>query len=326
MVGRASGLVAYLVLSCLLPAAAQAPERAATAPAPLSRHVILVSIDGLRADAIEEAGAATLQKLIATGSSAAEARTILPSKTLPSHVSMLTGLLPTAHGITWNSDRTDELGVVTVPTVFELAHDAGYRTAAFLSKRKLRHLLKQGTLDEVRYPGFGPMPASRMVREAADYIRRSEPNLLFVHIADVDFMGHRIGWGSLLYRWAVREADAGVRELLRAATDTYGEGNFTVIVTSDHGGHGRDHGTEDPQDMMIPWISYGRGIRAGHQVTRPVRTMDTAATVLQVMGIGLPAGWDGLPVAEAFSAPAVVTTAPSRKVCSGTGCAAAGGG
>src|SRR4029453_11771457 len=106
-------------------------------------------------------------------------------------------------------DKTDELGTVTVPTIFELAHDAGYTTAAFLSKRKLRHVLKEGTVDEVRYPGFGPMPASRIVAEATQYIRKAKPNLVFVHIADADFMGHRLGWGSLFYRWGVREADAG---------------------------------------------------------------------------------------------------------------------
>jgi arylsulfatase A-like enzyme len=326
MIRRALALTLSAWLSASLHAVAQETPAPSLAPAPLSQHVILVSIDGLRADAVEGAGATTLLRLLADGSGAPDASTISPSKTLPSHVSMLTGLLPNAHGITWNSDRTDDLGVVSVPTVFELVHDAGYRTAAFLSKRKLRHLIKEGTLDQVRYPGFGYLPASRTVREAADYIRARKPHLIFVHIADVDFMGHRLGWGSYFYRWAVREADAGVRELVRAATQTFGEGNFTVIVTADHGGHGRDHGTDDPQDRQIPWISFGRGIRAGHQVERPVRTMDTAATILQVMGIAVPTGWDGVPVADVFSAPAVVTISPAGRRCTGDGCPSGSGG
>jgi predicted AlkP superfamily pyrophosphatase or phosphodiesterase len=324
MLRRASALLVSFCLSSFLAATAQGPTPNAASSA-LSQHVILVSIDGLRADGVQEAGATTLRGLLARGSSAADARTVFPSRTLPSHVSMLTGLTPQTHGITWNSDRTDDLGVVSVPTVFELAHAAGYRTAAFLSKRKLRHLLKEGTLDEVRYPGFGVLPASRIVREAAAHIQRERPNLIFVHIADVDFMGHRVGWGSFLYRWAVRETDAGVRELVRVAGETFGEGNFTLIVTADHGGHGRTHGTEDPQDMMIPWIFFGRGIRAGHQITRPVRTTDTAATVLQVLGVAVPEAWEGAPVSEAFAAPAVATGAPASR-CLSDGCPATRGG
>jgi arylsulfatase A-like enzyme len=305
-----------LLLSLLLAggAAAQAPApvvqapavlaHAATlppVPAALSRNVIVVSIDGLRADAIAAAGARTLARLLAEGSGTLSAQTIFPSKTLPSHASMLTGVLPATHGITWNSDRTDELGVITVPTVFELANDAGYRTAAFFSKKKFNHLLREGSLDEVRVPRFGLIPASRTVSEAIQYMRRERPNLLFVHIAEPDFMGHRMGWMSLAYRWGVREADAGVTALIEAAERTFGEGNFTLIVTADHGGHGDDHGTEEPLDTTIPWISYGQGIRSGHSVRGNVRTMDTAATVLRVLGVRIPAGWDGVPVAEALS-------------------------
>jgi predicted AlkP superfamily pyrophosphatase or phosphodiesterase len=269
----------------------------------ISKHVILISIDGLRADAIEAAGARTLLRLMGSGSATLDAQTTQPSRTLPSHTSMLTGVTPDIHGITWNSDRTDELGTVSVPTVFELAHQAGYHTAAFFSKSKFNHLVREGSLDEVGVPNGGVLSAARTVREAVRYMRHERPNLLFVHIADPDFMGHRVGWMSTLYRWAVREADAGVAEILEAAERTYGEGNFTVIVTADHGGHGRDHGTEDVADTTIPWISWGQGIRPDHHIAGDVHTVDTAATVLRVLGVAIPEQWMGVPVGEALAAP-----------------------
>jgi hypothetical protein len=284
------------------------PEARAQAPAPLSRHVIVVSIDGLRADAIERAGARTMTGLRAAGSATLAAQTVLPSRTLPSHTSMLTGVVPETHGITWNSDRTDEVGTVGVPTIFDLAQQAGYHTAAFFSKEKFRHLVHEGSLNEARLPNFGVLPAARTVGEAVRYMRRERPNLLFVHIAEPDFLGHRLGWMSLLYRWSVREADAGVRELLAAANETFGEGNFTLIVTADHGGHGRDHGTDHALDTTIPWISYGRGVRPEHRIAGAVRTMDTAATVLRLMGVPVPQGWDGSPVEEALLPAAVAAT------------------
>jgi arylsulfatase A-like enzyme len=320
---RISALALLPLLPFVSPLDAQAPAPVVHTPAALahasalppasavlSRNVIVVSIDGLRADAIASANARTLARLLAEGSGTIEAQTVMPSRTLPSHASMLTGVVPETHGITWNSDKTDEFGVVSVPTVFELAHQVGYHTAAFFSKKKFNHLLREGSLDESRVPRFGVVPASRTVGEAIQYLRRKKPNLLFVHIAEPDFMGHRMGWMSLGYRWGVREADAAVAALLSAATETFGAGNFTLLVTADHGGHGRDHGTEEVMDTTIPWISYGQGIRLGHRITGDVRTMDTAATVLRVLGIPVPTGWDGVVVGEALSVP-VLTSAPA---------------
>jgi arylsulfatase A-like enzyme len=323
--GRTAALALVFASLYAATASAQAVAPIASAPAALaraigqppvasviSRNVILISIDGLRGDAIAASNARTLGRLLAQGSGTVTAQTILPSKTLPSHASMLTGVVPETHGITWNSDETDEFGVVPVPTVFELAHQAGYHTAAFFSKKKFNHLIREGSLDEVRVPRFGLVPASRTVNEAIQYMRRKKPNLLFVHIADADFMGHRVGWMSMPYRWAVREADAAVGALLEAAEKTYGPNNFTVIVTADHGGHGRDHGTEAATDTTIPWISYGQGIRAGHAITTPVRTMDTAATVLRVLGVPVPVSWDGAVLADALSVTVAATPQQTR--------------
>lgn len=68
-----------------------------TPVASVTRNVVLVSIDGLRPDAISYFKATTLQRLIREGSSSMTARTIMPSTTLPSHTSMLTGEPPDEH-------------------------------------------------------------------------------------------------------------------------------------------------------------------------------------------------------------------------------------
>ena len=69
----------------------------------LTRNVVVVSIDGLRPDAIITYSAPTLQRLMREGSYTLSARTIDPSKTLPSHTSMLTGQPPDRHGVLWNN-------------------------------------------------------------------------------------------------------------------------------------------------------------------------------------------------------------------------------
>jgi len=120
-------------------------------PSP-SPRLIVVSIDGLRPDAIDVSRASALQRLREEGASARRALTILPSFTLPSHSSMLTGLDVPGHGVTWNDDRFSALGPIDAPTALEMARDQGCTTAAFFSKRKMRLLDRPGSLDRAHIP------------------------------------------------------------------------------------------------------------------------------------------------------------------------------
>jgi predicted AlkP superfamily pyrophosphatase or phosphodiesterase len=271
-------------------------------------HVVIISIDGLRPDAIAKYNAKTLQRLMREGRYSLSAQTIAISKTLPSHTSMLTGVDSDVHGITWNSDKTGDHGHVNVPTIFGLAHTAGFTTAAFFSKTKFHHLEVPTTIDYVRSPKgamYGPWPSARTAQYVSDYLDGATPNLLFVHLAEPDFAGHNFGWMSWMYGMAVREADVAVAKVLDDADARFGRGTYTVILTADHGGHGRSHGSTDPRDTTIPWIVWGAGVQAGDTLSG-IRTMDTAATVLWMLGVNAPQSWTGRVVSTAFE-PAVAS-------------------
>ncbi|HEX6927220.1 MAG TPA: ectonucleotide pyrophosphatase/phosphodiesterase [Longimicrobiaceae bacterium] len=270
----------------------------------VSEHVIVISIDGLRADAIERADAETLQRLMREGAYSLEARTILPSITLPSHTSMLTGATPAMHGVDWNDERVEEEGVIQTPTMFAIARKAGYHTAAFFSKPKFQHLMAPGTLDYGQAPeGNGRWYAGYTAESVERYLEDHRPNLLFVHFGEPDYAGHTIGWGTFVYRWAVRRADGAAERVLRKADEAFGEGNYTVIVTADHGGHGRTHGTDAESDVTIPWIAWGKGVKPGVELPEGIRTFDTAATALGLLGLSLPPEHAGTPVRAAFTEP-----------------------
>ena len=288
----------YVMSPPLTPGERLQPERSVT------RHVVLVSVDGLRPDAIEAFGATTLQRLVREGSYTLAASTITPSKTLPSHTSMLTGQPPDRHHVVWNNVATARFDVVETPTVFSVARSRGYSTAAFFSKSKFHPLQRPGTLDYSQAPGgwFGRWSSNRTVTDIEAHLQTSHPNVLFVHFSDPDGAGHDFGWMSAAYGRAVKSTDAAVARLLAAAERAYGAQNFSVIVTADHGGHGRNHGSADPEDVTIPWIAWGRGVEPGQLLGFSVRTMDTAATLLWLLGIPEPADWDGTPVVAAFSA------------------------
>lgn len=298
-------LATLLVGACSRPLYVVAPSRPDRGPLPDDRFtdtVLLVSIDGLRPDAIEAFKAPTLQRLIKEGSYTLAARTILPSKTLPSHTSMLTGEPPDRHGVLWNTAFEDAPGTLEIPTIFGVARDRGYATAAFFSKSKFSHLQRPGTLDYSQAPGgwFGRWTGARTMTDVERHLATSKPNLLFVHLSDPDVAGHAAGWMSARYGLGVLAADAAVARLLKAADSAYGAGHYTLIVTADHGGQGKDHGTDHTLDVTIPWIAWGKSVIPGELASTSIRTMDTASTVLYLMGVAAPAGWMGLPVREAF--------------------------
>jgi predicted AlkP superfamily pyrophosphatase or phosphodiesterase len=268
----------------------------------ISRNVVVVSVDGLRPDAITTYGAPTLQRLMREGSYTLSASTIHPSKTLPSHTSMLTGQPPERHGVLWNNVPAAQTDSIDSPTVFSVARAHGYTTAAFFSKAKFEPLQVKGTLDYSQAPGgwFGRWSSERTMSDIDVYFEDARPNLLFVHLSEPDVAGHRFGWMTAEYGRAVLAADRAISQLIALAEDAYGPANFSLIVTADHGGHGTNHGTDDPRDVTIPWIAWGKGVKPGILAQSDVRTMDTAATVLWLMGAPEPSDWAGQPVVEAY--------------------------
>jgi len=269
----------------------------------VTRNVVLVSVDGLRPDAIDRFAAPTLQRLMREGSYSLLARTIMPSTTLPSHTSMLSGEPPDQHGVLWNNVTSAKTDVVEFSTVFSVARAHGYHTAAFFSKAKFSPLQRPGTLDYSQAPGgwWGRWSSERTVDDVRAYLQTERPNVLFVHLSDADAAGHSSGWMSNAYGRAVQATDAALAQLLVAAEEAYGVGNYSVLVTADHGGHGYGHGTKDARDVTIPWIAWGQGVKVG-VLDEKIDTFDTAPTVLWLLGVEAPKSWDGAPVVEAFHA------------------------
>ena len=299
----ASACGARYVRATLPPPADQFPATSVT------RHVIVVSVDGLRPDAIARFGAPTLQRLIQEGSYSLSARTIDPSRTLPSHTSMLTGLAPEQHHVLWNNVATAKAGTIDLPNIFSVARSHGYRTAAFFSKAKFQPLQLEGTLDYSQAPGglFGKWSAARTIDDVAVYLETSKPNLLFVHLPDPDSSGHSSGWMSAGYGRGVLAADAAIGRLLDLADRSFGTGQYSIVVTADHGGHGHGHGSSDPQDVTIPWIAWGQGVKPGALSSPAIRTMDTASTALWLLGVQCPSDWAGSAVVGAYHAVAAAS-------------------
>ena len=265
------------------------------APAPVipvitNGKVVIISIDGLRPDAIQIAGAANIMALASRGSYTWGAKTIYPSNTLPAHISMLSGYAPDEHGVTWD-DYLPSRGPIMVPTLFAAARAKGLRTAMVVGKEKFTTFRDTGACDTWVLAAPDDDDVAARVPTALG----ARPDLLFVHLPDVDLVGHAKQWMSADYLTAVRRADAAVGRIVAAlGPDT------TVILTADHGGRPEGHGSDSPLDTTIPWVIAGPSTAKGRVLSTAILTTDTAATAAFVLGVSLQPDAVGRPVYDAF--------------------------
>ncbi len=259
--------------------------------------MLILSIDGLRPDAIEQAPMPNLQALMASSAYTLTAQTVFPSVTLISHASMLTGLCPSKHGVDWN-DYLPERGYAKGIDLFDIAHAAGMQTVMYVGKEKLRQITEPSSTDVFVYINDRDLViANQLIANFPQDFR-----LLFVHFPTVDGMGHEYGWMSPQQMSVAFRADEALGNILAELSNRGLRQETLIIVTADHGGHDTIHGSHDPLDMTIPWVASGAGIKPG-QLTTQVHTMDTAATAAFALGLPIPAEWDGVPVYEAFGLP-----------------------
>jgi len=263
-------------------------------------RVLLCSLDGVRPDALQAARTPVIDRLAGEGACSWGARAVMPSATLPCHTSMLRGVDVPRHGITTNAFQPL---VRPVPSLIEAAKEGGLRTGAFYNWEQLRDLAAPGKLDVSVMVGDCHSAGGdlRVARAAAHYVRRVDFDLVFLYLGWPDECGHLHGWMSEPYLEAVAHADTCLGEVA-AALEADGRPDGTVtLVVSDHGGHGRTHGTDCPEDMTIPWILHGPGVRQGHEIQASPRIFDTCPTLARLLGLPHCREWDGRVIEEALA-------------------------
>jgi len=253
-----------------------------------AQHLVHVSVDGLRPDAVTTlgpAGAPNFYRLRAEGARTENARTDYDyTNTLPNHACILTGrgvLGSEGHGIDFNDDTGTTLEAVHGSYVaggFDVVHDNGLGTGMFVSKDKLALL-------ERSWDALNGAPDLTGIDEGRDKIDRylylwdtaaladsaiaglhgGALHYLFLHLRDPDTAGHASGWMSAGYLASVEKVDSLlglILDAIEADPDLYGV--TAVIVTADHGGSGTGH--SDPallMDCTVPVYAWGPGTAPG---------------------------------------------------------------
>jgi arylsulfatase A-like enzyme/Tfp pilus assembly protein PilF len=270
---------------------------------PVSRHnVLLVTIDTLRADRVSSAIAPNIERLATRGLRFTNARTVAPL-TLPAHVSIMTGQLPSTHGVRVNGVARD-LGLSTLASRMK---QAGYKTSAVIGAFVLdrRFGLASGfdAYDDFihRDPaGADRLEAERPAREIIDRALRevssltasSQPWFLWVHLYDphAPYSAPRQPEAPALpYDAEVRYADAELGRLIQAIDASPAAATTTIIVAGDHGEGLGEHG-ETTHGMLlfestlrVPLVV---SVPGGAPESRddPVSLIDIAPTVIALAG------------------------------------------
>lgn len=260
--------------------------------------VLLVTIDTLRADrlGIYGGGVATprIDSIARDGVLFRNAYAHSPL-TLPSHSSILTGTLPTFHGVRDNG-RYRLSG--EMETVAEILKGAGYSTAAFVGAFPVdsRFGLAQGF--DVYDESFSH-PASRLAlaeRRASEVVSRARQWLAangtgrtftWVHLFDPHAPYEPPDPFPRSYDGEVAYVDSVLSDLFSAVGE-----DTLVVVTADHGEGLGEHGEKThslfvyDSTIRVPLLMRGPGVRPGTVVEAPVRSIDILPTILDLVGLG----------------------------------------
>jgi predicted AlkP superfamily pyrophosphatase or phosphodiesterase len=248
--------------------------------------VVLILVDGMRPDALGEIPEAQAMKEASTHCFAAT--TVMPSVTLPCHMSLFHSVDPGRHGITTNTYLPQ---VRPVTGLIDQLDAFGRKCAFFYTWEELRDLTRPDSLTHGYYMSghvYGYEEACNRCTDAAiAYLKENETDFTFLYLGFPDAEGHGYGWMSEKYMYSIDHSLKNMARVIEALGD-----DCQIILTADHGGHDRSHGYDIPEDMTIPVICIGSAFEAG-KVLENVSIKDIAPTVTALLGVAPDPEWEG---------------------------------
>ena len=273
------------------------------------KHVVLIGLDGWGAYSVPKANMPNVKALMEKGAYTLESRSILPSSSAPNWAAMFMGVGPELHGYTTWGSKTPEIPSRVIlkngifPTVFQVVRDArpDAEIGVFSEWLGIKYLID--TLSVSVYentPDYNKYPTA-LCETAVKYIREKKPVLAAFCFDNPDHVGHQSGHDTPAYYEKLKELDGYIGQILKAAKEAGIYDETIFIVTADHGGINKGHGGKTLQEMQVPFIICGKGVKAGHRIESSMMQFDTAATIAYILGVKAPQVWIGRPVTEVFN-------------------------
>jgi predicted AlkP superfamily pyrophosphatase or phosphodiesterase len=216
-----------------------------------SPPLILISIDGYRADYIDRNQSPVLSALAADGVHARALRPVFPSITYPNHYTIVTGLYPDRHGIVNNSMHDPVLGDFApsnrvantdgrwwgqAEPIWVTAQNQGQRTASMFWPGT------QAEIHGVRPTYWRQFDATVMPNERVDQVltwldlsSEQRPSFVSLYFDQVDGAGHSYGPDSTQVGAALVAVDAALGRLIDGLRQRELFDSTNLVIVSDHG-------------------------------------------------------------------------------------------
>lgn len=253
----------------------------------MSEKVILILVDGMRPDGMMGCGNKFAETFVKESTYCLKGKTVMPSVTLPCHMSLFHSVDPQRHGITTNTYIPQ---VRPIKGMFDVFDDYGKKCAFFYTWEELRDLGRPDHLHTALCINQHKQPDTdlKITDAAVKYINEESPDFLFLYLGETDEVGgHDCGWMSEQYMKSVSKALSCVEKVKNNISEDY-----TIILLADHGGHERSHGSELPEDMTIPICICGRQFSKGKELPE-ASIKDVAVTVAKLLQVPPAKEWEG---------------------------------
>ena len=269
-------------------------------------HIILIGSDGFSADIIRKYPGAfpNIENLMKEGAYTLEARSVLPSSSAVNWKSMISGAGPEIHGYTeWGSQKPELPSRVInswgiFPTIIGETRLQKPNTliCAGYTWEGIGYLYEK----EAASINYAAKNDKQLTDSIISYFTQNKPYFTFIAFAEPDGAGHGNGWESDKYFNTCKEIDSYVGQIIATVDKTGLRDNTIIIFTADHGGKGKGHGGKSMNEMQIPFVITGKGIKKGYKIEESVMQFDCAATIAHIMKITPPQAWIGRPVLSVF--------------------------
>ncbi len=235
------------------------------------KKAVIIGYDGCRADILREKNDnGGINSLLKDGASINLAycggvnypeKNTQDTSTAPGWCSILTGEWADVHGVTGN-DITKSLDTKTLLT--SLVENGSIDNSVFLTKWKGHFSRADATyLDEKQYcedngikTEYTLCKNDEATHEAAvaEFSEKDCADFTFIIYEHTDSTGHNKGFtfNNPEYKQAFLDEDACGLEVINTikARESYENEDWLIVITSDHGGIGTDHGDESIQERM----------------------------------------------------------------------------
>ncbi len=249
-------------------------------------RVLVILVDGMRPDAL--ANIETAREILQDAAYTMTAQTVMPTVTLPCHMSLFHSVDPSRHGTTTNVFAPQ---VRPVKGLCEKLLEDNKKSAFFYNWEELRDLTRPNSLTFSYFckgRDIGYDKANDIVSSAAiQYLQENYVDFAFLYLGYTDAAGHNYGWMSEAYMEAMENSWKNIKMIINSLPKDY-----TVIITADHGGHDRTHGTDMPEDMTIPIFIKGENIAPGKELYN-ASIKDIAPTVTKLLDVAPDSEWEG---------------------------------